>query len=309
MAAVGSRQAKHSTKPAAQRRIDLIGYLFVLPFLVFYALFLIWPVILGLRMSFFNWSLVGTGARQFLGLANFRELFADPDFWSSLWHSILFTLLVVPSIVVLALGLALLANRAIPARWFFRLSFFAPYVLPSSVMALIWIWMYQPGFGLINSYLTQLGLPEVSWLSDPKVAMISVVIATVWWHLGFSFVLYLAGLQEIPRELYDAAAVDGASSLKRTRFITIPLLRRTTILVVALALLAHLNVFDQIYIMSTTGGLDYGSTRSLIVYVYEQGFTLYRVGYAAAMTYVFFLLVLAVSIGSFVLNNRRRREV
>jgi multiple sugar transport system permease protein len=309
MAAVGSRQAKHSTKPAAQRRIDLIGYLFVLPFLVFYALFLIWPVILGLRMSFFNWSLVGTGARQFLGLANFRELFADPDFWSSLWHSILFTLLVVPSIVVIALGLALLANRAIPARWFFRLSFFAPYVLPSSVMALIWIWMYQPGFGLINSYLTQLGLPEVSWLSDPKVAMISVVIATVWWHLGFSFVLYLAGLQEIPRELYDAAAVDGASSLKRTRFITIPLLRRTTILVVALNVLGQLNVFDQFYIMSTTGGLDYLSTRPLIVYVYEQGFTLYRVGYAAAMTYVFFLLVLAVSITSFVLNNRRRREV
>ena len=309
MAAVEARQTKTSTKPAAQRRIDLIGYLFVLPFLVFYIAFLVWPVILGLRMSFFNWSLVGTGTRQFLGLANYRELFADPDFWSSLWHSILFTLLVVPSIVVIALGLALLANRAIPARWLFRVSLFAPYVLPSSVIALIWIWMYQPGFGLINSYLTQLGLPEVSWLSDPKVALISVVIATVWWQLGFSFVLYLAGLQEIPRELYDAAAVDGANSLRRTRFITIPLLRRTTILVVALAVLAHLNVFDQIYIMSTTGGLDYGSTRSLIVYVYEQGFTLYRVGFAAAMTYVFFMLVLALSITSFVLNNRLRKEV
>lgn len=306
MAVVGARQVKHSNKPAAQRRIDLTGFLFVLPFLFFYVAFLVWPVILGLRMSFFDWSLVGTGTRQFLGLANFRELFADPDFWSSLWHSIYFALLVVPALTLIALGLALLANRAIPARWFFRVSFFAPYVLPSSVMALIWIWMYQPGFGLINSYLTRIGLPEVSWLTDPQVAMISVVLATVWWQVGFSFVLYLAGLQEIPKELYEAAAVDGATSLDRTRFITLPLLKRTTILVVFLALLFNLNVFDQIYIMSTSGGLDYQSTRSLIVYVYEQGFTLYRVGFAAAMTYVFFLVVLAVSITSFVLNNRRR---
>ncbi|HYZ04097.1 MAG TPA: sugar ABC transporter permease [Rubrobacter sp.] len=306
MAVAGAKQVKHSNKPGAQRRIDLAGFLFVLPFLFFYVAFLVWPVILGLRMSFFDWSLVGTGTRQFLGFANYRELFSDPDFWSSLWHSVLFTLLVVPAMTLIALGLALLANRAIPARWFFRVSFFAPYVLPSSVMALIWIWMYQPGFGLINSYLTRLGLPEVSWLTDPQVAMISVVLATVWWQVGFSFILYLAGLQEIPKELYEAAAVDGAASLTRTRFITLPLLKRTTILVVALAVLASLNVFDQIYIMSTSGGLDYGATRSLIVYVYEQGFTLYRVGFAAAMTYVFFLVVLAVSISSFVLNNRRR---
>jgi multiple sugar transport system permease protein len=302
----GSRQVKHSNRPDAQRRMDLVGYLFVLPFLLFYIAFLVWPVLLGLRMSFFNWSLVETGAREFLGLANYRELFSDPDFWSSLWHSIYFTVLVVPLLVVISLGLALLANRAIPGRWLFRVSFFAPYVLPSSVMALIWIWLYQPGFGLINSYLTRVGLPEVSWLTDPKIAMISVAIATVWWQLGFSFVLYLAGLQEIPSELYDAAAVDGAGSFAKTRFITIPLLRRTTILVVALAVLASLNVFDQIYIMSTQGGLDYGSTRSMIVYVYEQGFTLYRVGFAAAMTYVFFLLVLLFSISQFVLGNRRR---
>jgi multiple sugar transport system permease protein len=302
----GSRQVKHSNRPDAQRRMDLVGYLFVLPFLLFYIAFLVWPVLLGLRMSFFNWSLVETGAREFLGLANYRELFSDPDFWSSLWHSIYFTVLVVPLLVVISLGLALLANRAIPGRWLFRVSFFAPYVLPSSVMALIWIWLYQPGFGLINSYLTRVGLPEVSWLTDPKIAMISVAIATVWWQLGFSFVLYLAGLQEIPSELYDAAAVDGAGSFAKTRFITIPLLRRTTILVVALAVLASLNVFDQIYIMSTQGGLDYGSTRSMIVYVYEQGFTLYRVGFAAAMTYVFFLLVLVFSISQFALGNRRR---
>ena len=162
--AAGAQASQARGKKTSRGRTDLAGYLFVLPFLVVYVLFLVFPVLLGLRMSFFNWSLVRTGAAEFLGLSNYRELFSDPNFWSSLWHTFLFTLLSVPPLVVLALVLALLANRAIPARWFFRLAFFAPYVLPVSVVALIWIWLYQPGFGLINGYLTALGLPEVAWL-------------------------------------------------------------------------------------------------------------------------------------------------
>jgi ABC-type sugar transport system permease subunit len=289
-------------------RTDLVGYLFVAPFLIAYAAFLIFPVLLGLRMSFYNASLVGTDA-QFLGLANYKELFGDPDFWLSLWHTVLFTLLSTPPLVILALILALLANRAIPARWFFRLSFFAPWVLPSSVVALIWVWLYQPGFGLINSYLTSLGLPEVAWLAGEGVAMISVVIATVWWTLGFNFVLYLAGLQEIPQELYDASAVDGAGPLSQVRWITVPLLARTTILIVTLQIFSSLNVFDQIYIMNTSGGLNYTVTRPIIQYVYEQGFTSYRVGFASAMSYVFFVLVLVVGLAQFAVANRRRGNV
>ena len=294
-------------KEASRRRTDLAGYLFVLPFLLAYFAFLIFPVLLGLRMSLYNASLVGADA-QFLGLANYRELFGDPDFWSSLWHTILFTLLSTPPLVLLALIFAMLANRAIPARWFFRVSFFAPWVLPSSVVALIWVWLYQPGFGLINSYLTMIGLPEVAWLADENVAMISVVIATVWWTLGFNFILYLAGLQEIPQEVYDAAAVDGAGPLAQVWWITIPLLTRTTILIITLQIFASLNVFDQIYIMNTSGGLNYTATRPIIQYVYEQGFTSYRVGFASAMSYVFFLLVLVVGLAQFAVSSRRRGE-
>ncbi|HEX5914795.1 MAG TPA: sugar ABC transporter permease [Rubrobacter sp.] len=296
------------TKGDTERRNDLTGYLFVLPFLVAYGLFLVWPVILGLRMSFFDWSLVGTGTTDFLGLANYRELFGDPDFWASLWHTILFTLLSTPPLVLIALGLALLANRAVPARWFFRLAFFAPYVLPVSTVALIWVWLYQPGFGLINSYLVSLGLPEVDWLAGENVAMISVVIVTFWWTLGFNFVLYLAGLQEIPEEYYEAAAIDGAGSYQQTRYITIPLLSRTTFLILVLQILASLVVFDQIYIMNTSGGLNYTATRPIIQYIYEQGFTQYRVGLAAAMSYVFFVMILVFTIMQFVLARRRRRE-
>jgi multiple sugar transport system permease protein len=295
-------------KETTRGRTDLAGYLFVGPFLIVYAAFLIFPALLGLRMSFYNASLVGADA-QFLGLANFKELFGDPNFWTSLWHTVLFTLLSTPPLVLLSLALALLANRAIPARWFFRLSFFAPWVLPSSVVALIWVWLYQPGFGLINGYLTAIGLPEIAWLPDERVAMISVVIATVWWTLGFNFVLYLAGLQEIPQELYDASAVDGAGALSQVRWITIPLLARTTILIVTLQIFASLNVFDQIYIMNTQGGLNYTVTRPIIQYVYEQGFTSYRVGFASAMSYVFFVLVLVVGLAQFAVANRGRGEV
>jgi multiple sugar transport system permease protein len=295
-------------KETAGRRTDLAGYLFVAPFLIAYAAFLIFPVLLGLRLSFYNSSLV-SGDAQFLGLANYKELFGDPDFWLSLWHTVLFTLLSTPPLVILSLVLALLANRAIPARWFFRLSFFAPWLLPSSVIALIWVWLYQPGFGLINSYLISLGLPEVEWLAGENIAMLSVVIATVWWTLGFNFVLYLAGLQEIPQELYDASAVDGAGPLSQVRRITVPLLARTTILVVTLQIFSSLNVFDQIYIMNTSGGLNYTVTRPIIQYVYEQGFTSYRVGFASAMSYVFFVLVLVVGLAQFAVANRRRGDL
>ena len=297
--------AVESKSKTTRGRTDLAGYLFVAPFLLAYAAFLIFPVLLGLRMSFFNASLVSTES-EFLGLANYRELFGDSDFWGSLWHTVLFTLLSTPPLVILALVFALLANRAIPARWFFRLSFFAPWVLPSSVVALIWVWLYQPGFGLINSYLVALGLPEVAWLPDESVAMFSVVIATVWWTLGFNFILYLAGLQEIPQDIYDASATDGAGPLAQVRWITIPLLARTTALVLTLQIFASLNVFDQIYIMNTEGGLNYTATRPIIQYVYEQGFTSYRVGFASAMSYVFFLLVLVVGLAQFAVANRGR---
>jgi multiple sugar transport system permease protein len=208
--------------------------------------------------------------------------------------------------VLLALGLALLVSRVARGQWLFRLAFFAPFVLPVSVVVLIWNWLYQPGFGLINSYLTSLGLSEVNWLGQVGVAMLSVVIATVWWTLGFNFVLYLAGLQEIPRELYEAAATDGATPWQQTRNITLPLLRSTTVLVVMLQVIASLKVFDQIYLLQQGSAGPQNSTRPAIQYIYESGFTSYRLGYASALSFVFFLCVVAVSLILFRLVNVAR---
>lgn len=281
--------------PVRRRRVP-VGLLFVLPFVVAYALFILWPVVSGLWMSFFNNSLSGS-AGEFVGLRNWQEVFNDSAVWNSLWHTVLFTLLSTPPLVIIGLVMALLTNMALPARWLWRLAYFAPFLLPASVVSLIWVWIYQPGFGLINGALTGLGLSEVGWLTDPDVAMISIVITTVWWTVGFNFLLYLAGLQSIPQDVYDAASVDGANGWHRLWRITIPMLNPITGLVVALQLLASLRVFDQIYLM-TQGGPNF-STRPVLEYVYDIGFTDFRIGYASAISYLFFALILIVSVTQF----------
>src|SRR4051794_17677773 len=270
------------------------GWLFSTPFFVLYILFLLWPVISAARTSLFDESLVGHSAWR--GLKNYSELLHDANFWAAMWHTAEFTLLSTPPLVILALALALLVSRVARGQWLYRLVFFAPFVLPVSVVVLIWNWLYQPGFGLINSYLSSLGLAEVNWLGQVGVAMISAVIATVWWTIGFNFVLYLAGLQEIPRELYEAAAMDGASPWQQVRRITLPLLSSTTALVVTLQVIASLKVFDQIYLLQQGQAGPENSTRPAIQYIYEQGFTSYRVGYASALSFVFLLVVVAVSL-------------
>ncbi|MBV9228388.1 MAG: sugar ABC transporter permease [Chloroflexi bacterium] len=304
-----------STKAATEGRIktrlrntNLAGIGFVLPFLIMYALFLIWPVILGLRMSFFNWTISGAGASDFLGLQNYQNLLSDPAFWHAMGVTVLFTIISTPLLVILALALALLVNRAIPARGLFRTIFFAPFVLPVSVVALIWNWLYQPGFGLINGVLTELGLKEVGWLSDANVALLGVVILTVWWTVGFNFVLYLAGMQQIPQELNEAASLDGAGAWARIRWVTIPLLNRTTAVVVILQIIASLQVFQQSYLLFNAADGPNFSTRTVVQYLYETGFTTFRVGLASAMSYVLFIIILIISLGQFALIMRQRRE-
>jgi multiple sugar transport system permease protein len=279
---------------------------FLAPFIVLYLLFIIGPTLYGLLMSFFNTSLVKPGLSSFAGLSNYAEALGSSDFWTSLWHTIWFTVLTTPPLIVLGFLFALLADRVARGRWFFRLAFFAPYVLPSAVMALIWTWLYTPELGLIENALGKIGITAPNWLGDPIWAMPSLALATVWWTLGFNFVLYLAGLQEIPRQLYEAAALDGATPWQQIRKITIPLLGRTTTLVAVLQVIASLKVFDQMYIM-TQGGPNF-RTRSILMYVYDESFTNFRIGYGAAVSMLFFLVVLAVSVVWFWLV-RQREEV
>jgi multiple sugar transport system permease protein len=281
--------------------------LFLAPFVALYALFIIGPALYGVLMSFFDTSMVKAGLGDFAGLDNYAEALGSSDFWSALWHTIWFTILTTPPLVLLALVFALLAERVRRGRWFFRLAFFLPYVLPSAVVALIWIWMYTPVLGLLGRTVEWFGFTAPNWLGDPNWAMVSLALTTVWWTLGFNFVLYLAGLQDIPRDLYDASAIDGAGPWQQIRRVTLPMLRRTTSLVVVLQIIASLKVFDQMYIM-TLGGPNF-STRSALQYIFDINFTDFRTGYAAAASTLFFLVVLAVSAVWLVLTRRQEPEL
>ncbi|MEV5643819.1 MULTISPECIES: carbohydrate ABC transporter permease [Streptomyces] len=281
--------------PVPRRRLSLSGNggLFVLPFLVFFGLFLVWPVVQGLWMSLTDASLSLRGT-EFVGFANYAEAFGDPDVWSSLGNTVFFTVISCVPLVLVALAMALLVHSGLAGQWVWRLAYFAPYLLPVTVVTLIWTWLYQPDIGLGNQLLTSLGLEPVGWLSDESVAMWSVAALTVWWTVGFNFLLYLAALQSLPVTYDEAAALDGAGAWRRLWSVTLPQLRHTTVLVAILQMLASLKVFDQIYIL-TKGGPN-GSTRPILEYVYDVGFTGYRLGYASAVSYVFFAIVIVISV-------------
>lgn len=295
------------TRKARLRRGEISGMGFLTPFLVFYLLFLVVPLIYAIVMSFFNTSLVLPGLGRFAGLGNYRELFGDARFWQAVWHTVWFTVVSTPPLVVIPLFFAIVVNRISHGQWFFRLAFFLPYILPSAVVALVWSWLFEPGYGLIDGVLKDVGLGSPGWLSSSDVALYSIVIVTVWWTVGFNFVLYLAGLQDIPRELHEAAALDGASQWQQTWRVTLPMLGRTTTLVVVLQVIASLKIFDQVYLM-TAGGPNY-ATRTAIEYIYDTGFTSGRVGYASAASFVLFVIIAIVSFGWLLMVRRQEKGV
>ena len=241
--------ARPSSTRDAKRGEARPAWLFIAPFGLFFVLFLVWPVIYMVITSLFNTSIVSRGFGSFAGFGNYAEMLGQPLFWQSLGHTLYFTLITTIPLVILAFVLAVLANRVARAQWFFRLAFFVPFVLPSAAIALIWSFIYSPTTGLWNSLQSALGAASPSpVLGTPNLVLIGIAITTVWWTIGFNFVLYLAGLQDIPRELYEAAAVDGASQWQQIRSISIPLLNRTTTLVVLLQIIASLKIFDQVYL-------------------------------------------------------------
>ncbi|MFC4009394.1 carbohydrate ABC transporter permease [Nonomuraea purpurea] len=290
-------------EPKVRRSWTQHGLLFVAPFLLIYVIFLVWPTLLGLRMSLSSVNIAG-GNDHFVGFDNYAEAFADPRMWRSLWNTLVFTVLSTIPLVLLGLLFALLVHHLRFVQWLWRLSFFGPFLLPSAVVSVLWLQMiYPPDYGLLNGTLGT----KTLWLGDPSVAMWSVVLTTVWWTVGFNFLLYLAALQSIPHHLYEAAAIDGASAWDRLRSITLPMLRRTTALIVVLQLVASLKVFDQIYLM--TGGGPEDATRPIIEYAYDVGFTGYRVGYASAVSYILFVLIVIVSLAQLRLFRKREEEV
>src|SRR3954467_6029589 len=282
------------------------GWLFATPFLVLYVAFLIGPVLIGIVISLFNTPTVKSGVGSFVGLSNYADVLSTGAFWASMWHSVLFTLLTTPLLVLLPLIFAIFASRMVRNQWFFRLAFFAPYVVPSAAVCLIFAFMYTPETGLITNVFGWFGLTAPNFLGTTSGAWFAVVLLTLWWTFGFNFILYTAAIQEISEEVYEAAAIDGAGPWQQIKSITVPLLQPTMSLVLILQILASLKVFDQIYIL-LAGGPNY-TTRPVIEYIYDTGFTSYRGGYAAAATMVYFVILVLVSVAWLLLRRRQNTD-
>ncbi|KAB8170876.1 ABC transporter permease subunit [Streptomyces sp. 3MP-14] len=298
--AAGARpDATEPREPSRLSRVLQHGGWFVAPFLLLYGIFLIWPLVSGLWYSFTDTNLAGIDT-DFIGLDNYREAFRDGEMWDAFGNTLKFTAMITPMVILTAFLLAMLAHNIRHGKWFWRLAFFAPFLLPSAVMSDLWKWLYEPDFGLLNNTLNH----RVPWLIEADWAMFSVVLATLWWTVGFSFLLYLAALQSIPEHLYEAAALDGAGPLKRMWHITVPMVRNITGLLVILQILASLQVFDQIFLM-TNGGPN-GETTPVVQYVVQQGFTGYRIGYASAVSYIIFVLIVSVTLLRLLLARRNR---
>lgn len=299
------RTPDRPTRSGRSRR-EGSGWPFVIPFVIIAVLFLVVPTLWGVGLSFTEQSLMGNGG--WVGFDNYAEAFGDATMWSTLGNTVVFTLMSTIPLVLVALAMALLVYTGLPGQWVWRLAFFAPFMLPVAVVVQIWVWLYQPEIGFFNYWLDRLGLEKVGWLTDPNVAMWSMALLTLWWTVGFNFLLYLSALQAIPDQMYEAAALDGAGAWRRLWSITLPQLRATTVLITVLQVLASLKVFDQMFIAFNGGSGPNGSTRPILQYIYDTGFTGYRMGYASAMSYIYFALIIVVAVGFQVLTTARRKE-
>ena len=276
------------------RRPSQLGWLalFLLPGLGGLLLFTVLPILASLVLTLFQWDLLTPP--EFIGLANYSRLLGDNEFWAALGHTLSFIAGYLPLVLLLGLGVALALNAPLRGIGLIRSVFFLPVVSSWVAVALLWSWLFNPRYGLINYLLGLLGLPQPGWLFDPQWAMPAIVLTSVWKDLGFVVVLFLAGLQAVPQEYYEAASLDGAGRWMQLRAITLPLLAPTTFFVTIISLINSFQVFDQVWVM-TEGG-PAGATSVLVERVVRHAFSYGEMGYAATLSWAIFALVFAVTL-------------
>lgn len=275
----------------AQRDETIAAYAFLTPALVVLGLFTFGPIAFSLALGFFDWNLLAPG-RTFVGLDNFVELSQDEVFRIALRNTFVYAIGVVPVQTFLALLLALAVNQGIPGQAFFRAAFYIPAITSSVVTSVIFLWIFSKT-GLLNYLLSLVGITGEDWIGSPKYALASIMALNVWSTSGYFMITFLAGLQNIPKVLYEAAKIDGAGWWRTFWHITVPSLRPTFFFVVTLGLIGCFQVFDQIYVMSNGGPVNATTTASY--YIYNSAFKYFRLGYAAAASLVLFLIIFAVT--------------
>ena len=284
-------------------RKQLPNYLFVLPHFFFFTLFLLYPIFRGLEISLYDWKIM-LKEQQFIGLANYQALMKDRIFWETLSHTGYFVLITVTINIVLGLLVAAGLKHAFFGRDFLRVLFYAPGILSVSVLGIVGIRIWDTQLGIVNYFVTTLlGGPRITWLGDPDIVIPALAVTTVWWTFGFPMLAFLAGLQNIPEPLYEAAKIDGANSWQAFRHITIPLIMPTMLFVTVTQFIAHMQVFAQPYII--TGGGPGNASRTAVMYLYETAWKFFRFGYASSMAVVLAAIMIVVTLILFWLMRGR----
>jgi multiple sugar transport system permease protein len=262
--------------------------LFLSPTLVVFSAFVIFPVLFSFYLSFHTWNMFST-EREFVGFDNYVAILGNPEFWEVLKNTLVYTLGTIPLNMVAALAVAIWLNKRVIGKKFLRTAFFAPAVMSSVAAAVIWRWVYEPNFGLLNYILGWFGVPAVNWLNDPTAAMFALIMMGTWKTFGVNMVLFSAGLQGIPEHYYEAAEIDGAGRWHKFWHITVPLLSPTTFFILIMSVIGSFQVFDIVYVLTSGGPL--GTTKVLVFYLYEHAFKFFEMGYASAVAYILFAIV------------------
>jgi multiple sugar transport system permease protein len=273
-------------------RLNLLkGYSFIAPSLAVLAVFIVTPILFSLYLSFHRWNVVSS-VKSFIGFENFITLLRDRLFWNAFRNTAVYSLH-VPLGMILSLGIALLMNRRIRGINFLRTLFFLPGISSFVAVAMVWQWMYHPQFGLANYILRIFNLPQIGWLSDPSTALVSIMIMSIWLGVGYQMVIFLAGLQGIPKELYEAAITDGANAWQRFIHVTLPLLKPTTFFVLVTSMIGSFQVFSQVFVMTAGGPLN--STDVAVYHIYKNAWDYLKMGYASAMSWILFLVIVVIT--------------
>lgn len=294
------------TTPAPRRRsrLNRAGFgwilLFIGPTVLGLSIGTLGPMIASLVISFTKWDVIVPP--DFVGGANYARLAADPLFVKSMINTFYYTAISVPLGMVISLLIAMAMNQKLKGILGYRTAFFAPVVTSVTAIALVWSWIYNPDFGLLNYVLGLFGLPGQDWLFSTAWAMPAVILASIWWGLGYDMVIFLAGLQGIPDVYYEAAKIDGASGVRQFRHVTLPLLTPTIFFVLVMSLISSLQVFTQCYMMTKGGPAN--ATLTIFYYLYKNGFMYFKMGYASAIAYVLFLVIFVLSWLSFRYQDR-----
>lgn len=286
----------HKKSSTSTRKNRLTAYLFLLPNFLGFLVFTLLPVIIAFGLSFYKWD--SANPAVFVGLKNFLKLFRDETFQISLLNTIYFTAVTVPLTIVLALFLAVILNQKIKGIKFFRTMYFFPYITSMVAVAVVWLMLLQPTMGPVNGFLRWIGIKNPpGWTASTSWAMFAVILVSIWRQVGYYMVIYLAGLQNIPEYLYEAATIDGAGGWQKFRYVTLPMLTPATFLNTLLLVIGSFKIFDQVYIM-TDGGPG-RATNTLVYCIYNQAFWFFNFGYASTIAVVLFLIVLVFTLIQF----------